>query len=134
MLNIQMSWKRFFLLLQNTWLGCSQSCFEVLASHDIEALFSTCFWVRLVKQLQFSTNTIWSLFDQHTQVYIAFVFIIIKTLWRIRMGSTKCIFHIRLYLSISSGISKFQLVSSRAFWGLMGSMWTQMQRKYINFN
>ena len=30
----------------------------------------------------------WNLFEQHTQTYITFVFVIIKTLHSIRMGST----------------------------------------------
>jgi len=75
-------------LLQNILLSCSQTCSEVLASTDIEVLFSTCSWVRLVKQFQCSTNNMWNLFGQHTQAYITFMFVIIKTLHSIRMGST----------------------------------------------
>ena len=93
LLNTQILWRGFFLLLQNILFSCSQSCSEVLESLGIEALFSTCSWVRIVKQFQCSTNTVLSLFDQHTQVYIAFVFVIIKTSWRIRMGSTSYLFH-----------------------------------------
>jgi len=51
-------------------------------------ILSPCSWVRLVKQFQCNTNNVLSLFGQHTQVHVAFVFLIIKTLSLIRMGST----------------------------------------------
>ena len=61
----------------------------VLASTYIEDL--SCSWARLVKQFQCITNNVLTLFEQHTQVYVAFglvsfVFVIIKTLHCI--GST----------------------------------------------
>ena len=46
------------------------------------------FLTLLTKQFQNIPNSIWDLFDQHTQAYITFVFVIIKTLHYIRIGST----------------------------------------------
>ena len=94
--NTQISWRRFFLLLQNTLLSWSQTCSKVPASSVIEALFSICSWVRIIKQFQSIPNNMWNLFGQHTQAYITFVFIIIKILHSMRMGSTTCQYQSRV--------------------------------------
>ena len=63
-----------FSLLPNTSHDWSQTCSEVRPSTYIEDLFSTCSWARLIKQFQCITNNVLNLFEQHTQVYVAFAF------------------------------------------------------------
>jgi len=77
---------------------------------DLEDLFSACSWVGLVKQFQCSTNNMWNLFGQHTQAYITFVFVIIKTIHSIRMRSTNCPF---LMMTNQMTIREQQAVSAK---------------------
>ena len=86
-------------VMQNYFLSCSWTSSYAVPEHlhVFDALQVLChFWGTVLKscsrpwltsQFQSGPNSVWNLFDQHTQVY-TFVFVIIKTLHYIRMGST----------------------------------------------